>query len=591
MSCTFRRPIRSIWSKKFRYTSRAPEVYSIGIITNPTDTDSEQEPNDPKGSAPYFTYLWYGCTLGVVIALQLYYFFEHIEQPALWRDEANSLAIISLPLRVFFGAAVQDVTGFSYLIPARMWCFFFGATDVSIRTFSLALVLLANLCILYSAKRWFTDLVSTCCTVFLAGLIPLILELYIGHGRPYACTFFYVAIGLERYTALQARYTTFRLWTFGLSLLLLCNALPSALPVAGVLCLLWFRHALCSDFALGDRIKRALVVAPFILLAPLPLLFQSWRFSQSPTDYAVTSELSEIPGTLYTFTLGQLEHILPALHASIEYVFDDYIGGSIKGWIGPMPLLLQALTAIFGMGLFLYWFRHTMRKQKWLLFDTLLLWAVPVVLLLAGSLFDERMINIHKTVPSTALGTVFLAVMILRVSRPLLILLTCVTVFRITMAFPVYQENHAGRLSDARTSAELIQEQARTEDVILLANPQLSPAFSYYYKGENQQIHHPYTNALTHWNALQLAEAALQSNRLHQTISNIEHAAQQQTRVWFLTSGSPAPEPDKYWYFPNDLPEMERQLNELFQVQTNWVGSSRFEPFEVFLYAPKVAKP
>ncbi len=501
----------------------------------------------------------------------------------IWRDEAHAINLAASGLGEFlqFFAYVEHQT--AYLVILRLWTFLFGTGAVAASALSLLSVWAAAWLLRTLLCRLWGDTRAADFAAALLLLAPMLLQYNAFAIRPYAFSLF-ANLVVAHATVSALRRPTFLswFWLFA-SMVLSANAQPVNLAFCGACSLAFLAASLQRGPALRvvTSIARGSVHGALLLLAALPMATQSLRFSRAMAGVEPRLEGGAISlWTFVKFLRASFESVFAPAQPLIDYLFGGDPGQVARALAG-MPWVAAALAAaLLGMLLVL----RIRFDRRMAVCAALLL--VSASLLTAASAFHVRMIDPGRTL------SVMAPLLLAMLARPLarhpaagqaLLLLILLQTW---MFFPGLMARKPGHMSDGRDAAAFIYEQAQPEDLIVLANPQLSPTFSYYYDGPQEQRHHPYAGPLRYWDMVGLGREATDSRRIGETVEVIHHALETSRRVWLVTSGSPAPEPGRYWYCPDALPLLESAVAAYGNPSSAWHGSSRIEPFHAMLYTP-----
>jgi len=461
---------------------------------------------------------------------------------------------------------------------------------VAAKSLSCLCALLAALFVFLACRKWLGDRILAAAAAAVLMLAPELLGKWSAMVRPYAFALMTSAIAFHAFAKIQERFTPGRMVYFALSAFAMCNSQTLNLALAAALVLIWWRGLLGGP----ERPRRTawafLSVPVIVAVSTVPMLIQSFRFAAGDTGSGRMALTALTPAFFGKIALSGLDTVSGFVSALAYYAFNDYVGrGARLFFTAVPPYLAVALVAVvvplgWAAGARAY------RKLGPRVFDVVILFVVPVLLLGFGSLFNERMANASRAFIATAIGASILLVVILQSSRALLACFLVLSFWRAVIALPTMQERGGGVLSDAKSAADFIRVREQTNDLVVLANGQLAPAFSYYYHGGARQIHHPYSRPIRYWEILELAALSESDAATSNTVAVIREAAGRGERVWLVTSGSPPPEPQKWWYCPQALPKLQDALDAEFVAVTNMNSRVALEPFHVTLYEPAVLK-
>jgi hypothetical protein len=517
------------------------------------------------------------------------YFHAFLQFRSLWRDEAHALALASAPwpefVRLF--AFVEHQT--AYLVALRIWTWLAGNSAYAASSFSLVCVLGAAMILRQLVERMSPGRHAGTTAAVLLLLSPVILTYNACVVRPYAFALLTNLIAAAAAVRLHQHFTLRRLLWLGLALLFSVNTQPVNLAFGGALVagltVSAMQHHVGRQRWTG--VARSALAGLVLVAVAMPVLTQSLRFSH----YMADVEPHRPPGALSVqewirFGLTSLDAVFPLTRPALDFALADDPGGVARTGMTSWPVWVMLLVCCAAA---LAWFRRSL--WRWLLGWSGLcagLSLLSSLLLFAASIYHERMTETLRSF--SALAPLLAALLALALSRTnhLRIVVILMLAARAAAILPGFAAANPGRMGDARDAVAWMQPQLRPDDLIILANPQLSPAFSYYFRGANRQIHHPYSHEIRYWDMVDLSRISGDSLRIRDTASAIEAAADHGHRVWFVTSGSPAPEPTRYWYCPNALPVLETVLASRFDAVARSSAQSPLEPMNVTLFSPTV---
>lgn len=528
-----------------------------------------------------------GLLLTAALLQLLLYFGAVARDRVLWRDEAHALALATAPFREFLGyfAYVEHQT--SYLVVLRMWSACAGTSELAAAALSLACALGAVALMGRIGGTLLKDArAGVACAVLLAAS-PLLLRHNASAVRPYAFALFADLLVVAAVLGLWRGFTARRVAGTAFCLLLAMNAQPVNIAFGGALGAVWAgaMWGRTRGRPLVGRAVRSVVLAVLTLLAALPMLVQSLRFArvmQGVEPHQSAGALSV--KAAFKFVFGSLDAVFPLFGSLFGFVLGDDPGGSVRQVLSSWPAILAMVLCLAALGVLVRRSAGAWRPAAPLLGTCLLFSALCTGLLLFASLFHSRTIEPFRSFSATAPAFVLLVGMLLAPAPRLRTAILGLLLVRNVMLWPAFADSHPGVRSDARAAAEFIRQREAPSDVIVLANAQLSPAFSYYYRGTLRQVHHPYEEAIRFWDMVGLGRRATSPASLENTLRVLDEAARDGRRVWFLTSGSPAPEPTRYWYCPDALPILETALSNRWAATAAQPGRSRWEPFFTTLY-------
>lgn len=516
-------------------------------------------------------------------AILVSYFMVLIDAPVLWRDEANNLAESRIEWRNFLSVNAFSTNGFSYAIILRFWSTLFGLSEISIRALSFLAVLISTTIIYRLGRTLGLPNYNALACVALSVLTPLTLQFYLGQVRPYAMIYPFAALTILLAFRVGESWNTNRVVRYALSLALLMNLLPSCIALGSACsCLIAF-NIFKDDQPIPKKLIRLLIIGTITTISSCPILIQSYLFSHADTGYqAITSHASVIRA-LCKYIWEVSAQLLPVLPMIAEYALDDNVPYYLRKWlvwpgaIASAYLLVQLLRPA----------SNSQYSPRLATPQVALLAVATTGILLAGALFDIRMLTAIKTLPVVTIPIIMLFALITSHQPSWILVFAIVAGCRAWTASTHLHGASNGEFSDALRAAVFIQNHSSESDLIVLANPQLAPAFSYYFKGNNEQIHHPYPGPQPHWEFRHQAALAQDPSRVDHTLARMKQALESNHRVWFVHSGHPVPDGRSWWYCPEALTLFMDFLDRNGQVVCTLDAVHANEPFWTILYENK----
>lgn len=534
----------------------------------------------------------------LIIALTIHILYHVAFQydRSFWRDEAHAWNLSSATtgefLRLF--AFVEHQT--SYLVFLR-FIYLLGGTIGTAALFSMVCAIGGAFCIYLVITRYI-HLPGNKTLALNAATLSLLahpLLHYSSHViRPYSFAFL-----LQTLVCLLAfkAYANFRRSTIILLffiILLSVNAQPVNLVAAygvaatwGLACLIDTRRNRVNLHDWRLVLLKLFSVPIMTIACSVPMLIQSTRFSRAMKGVEPASEIGSLSINVFMKLIWQpVQGVATPIYDLYMFAFrhDPYIN-LIKLTQTPATLiLLFIMLAITGILCWRLIFRDRRFKR---LLPVVFYFAVTTAGLSLASIFHIRMIEVLRSFSALGPSAICLSVWLIYQLRAWHHIVIFVIVMNAVVGFPSFSERRPGDISDARSVAEKIMDEELASDLILLANAQLGPSFALHYHGNLDQVCHPYGGSVPYWDMVELSRLADQPQRIEATLELIENARRNNRRVWFITSGSPAPEPERFWYSPNSLITIENKLTESFDNLHHQTHRSRLEPMDVTLYAPR----
>ena len=525
----------------------------------------------------------------LVLDMQVRYSLVAMRNAVFWRDEAQHLQLAREHLFVQARHFLQELEPYSYILTLRIWTDLFGAHEAGARSLSAFCVMLATLLLYRLGRRWFRERTAALALATLVGCSPMVLERIATVTKPYAFSLLACVLLLERVISLETSRQRIRSWLgVFFAAVLAGNAQPVGFAWMTALGVLWMRRRLGESAGFHRKAIAALTVPTLMMIAASPSLVQAVRFAAEETGCArIAAGTLGVP-YFAQFGLRVLGALNPLMYYGVYHALDDYPRAGIPSLVRlpPETGALVALLAVPAVGLVLI---AVWKSSRWSAVDALILGTMPIVLLGLGGLVNARMVWVWKSFSAVAAGTAMMVVVLLRPARRLLAVLVAVTLLRTAVHLPSYAATHDGKSSDARDAARFVSRLAHSNDVIVLANTALSPAFSYYYGGPGRQVHHPYDHAIRYYRMMEMYRFQGEKWRAERTAEIMRRAGREGRRVWFLEGGTPEPLPAHRWYSPQDLPLFRDTLRSCFNLVTNREFNTTLEPFRVSLWRSAAA--
>lgn len=523
----------------------------------------------------------------LVLDLELRYFLVSIRNPVFYRDEAESVAVARLA-RCEFWDYLKSAWASAHFILLRWWPQVPGQEEVSARSLSLVAVLLATWLLYRGGRLWFGRPLPAVVTVTLVMCSPVLLERTVAVVKPYGLALLAAVWVWERMEVLSLHPDRKGAWVwFGCAAVLAGNTQPVLFAWLAALAAVWMRRCtLRRGWRWWERVWRAVLVPVVMLIAAAPSLVAAAAYAGAETGCGRVGWSDWGASLVVKFWLRVVAELTPIIYYSLYHALDDYISAGVKNLLHLPPETYVLLGVLVVSGAMLM-ARAVGGKIRAYAADTVILAVAPVLLLAVGALVNARLIWVWKCFSAVSVGTALLIASLVSGSRGLAGLLVAATLLRTTVHYPYYAASASGKASDAKEAAQFIACRARPDDLIVLANTALSPAFSFYYKGPGQQVHHPYDRAIRFYRMAEMYQ--MQTNRecALRTVQRIREAARAGRRVWFLEGGTPEPLPDHPWYSTRELPLFRAGLQERFTMVTNQEFATTCEPFAVSLWEPR----
>lgn len=531
--------------------------------------------------------------LGIAFVLHLLYFAAFQVERACWRDEAHAWNLAIAPLRDFlpFFAYVEHQTGYLLALRAVSWI---SATPLAAGVFSLLCTIAAGgvLAKLSRNLKLKPTLGLTAWTLTL--LAPLLYRYTSCVIRPYAFAFLLHACVLLGTTSLFSRYSVKRLLLLFPLIVLSVNTQPINLVGAYAVAGIWGLATLIQWFKMEQptplkALSSKLIGLPtVVVLSSIPMVIQSLRFADKMkgVEPHVSSDALSLL-VLAKFLATTIKNTTGPLSTAVDYALCFDPGASLSRMLHHPAAGILFLAVTFMVLLLCR--KPIMRSRQ---IEVLTLLALLFLLTGTGlwiaSIYHVRMIEEIRSFSAMAPMAILMFAWVLDQNRVLRHLVLALMLINAIAGLPAFSVHQPGRLTDAKDAANFIESHEQAGDVILLANAQIGPSFSLYYQGAAPQTHHPYSSEVRFWDMVDLGRVADAQTSQDKTHALLEQAIHDGHRVWFVLSGSPAPEPTRYWYSPASLNGMESLLASRFNLITNLQPRSRIEPVEVRLYDPMV---
>lgn len=517
-----------------------------------------------------------------LIAILASNFLILVDSPVLWRDEANNLAESRLPWDRFFHVNIYDTNGFTYAFLLRTWSVIFGTSELAIRGMSFLAIALTPFMVFCLCRQIGLSRAISFASGSLCVLTPFSWQFYLGQARPYALIYPIAAWTITSALRLDSNWNMKAFVKYSVSLTALINLLPSCLALGAGCSSLVIINTIRSGITAAAKVRNILLIFFITLCASAPALTQSFLFSKADSGYDAISSPSVIAEAVTKYCWDILRQLLPLIPMAAEYAFDDNLPFYALQW---MAWPAAALVAYF---LFKLLTPLSASHDDYLttIISFIVLLLIMGFALIAGACFDIRMLTSIKTLPVVTIPIIILFSLITWRQPSWIILFAIMAACRSWTASISLHDTSNGEFSDARRSALFISENSKKDDLIVLANPQLAPTFSYYFKGLNEQIHHPYQGSQPHWEFQHQARLAQDASRTQSTLTRMRSALDENRRIWFIHSGIPVPDGRSWWYCPDALPLFIDFLNHNAKPIMFLDATSANEPFWVTLYTP-----